>query len=85
VVAYFDRSGAGDCSSSAFPKERPSRIGCILTCGSDLDLWVKNAWPRGSRRPIALGVVGERLVPADSDNETCLAMQNIEGNEFCLD
>ena len=35
---------ARDCSSSAFPKARSSRIGCILTCGSAPGSWVKSAW-----------------------------------------
>jgi hypothetical protein len=26
-----------------------------------------------------------RLLLADDDNESCLVMQDIEGNEFCLD
>jgi hypothetical protein len=26
-----------------------------------------------------------RLLPADGDNESCLVMQDIEGNEFDLD
>jgi len=26
-----------------------------------------------------------RLLPADEDNESCLVMQDIEGNEFDLD
>jgi hypothetical protein len=26
-----------------------------------------------------------RLLPADGVNESCLVMQDIEGNEFCLD
>jgi Glyoxalase-like domain len=34
-----------DCSSSAFPKARLSRIGCILTCGSAPGSWAKSAWP----------------------------------------
>lgn len=25
------------------------------------------------------------LLPADEENEACLAMQDVEGNEFCLD
>lgn len=25
------------------------------------------------------------LLPADSENESCLVMQDVEGNEFCLD
>jgi hypothetical protein len=24
-------------------------------------------------------------LPADDENESCLVMQDIEGNEFCLD
>ncbi|GGY86544.1 hypothetical protein GCM10010327_16340 [Streptomyces nitrosporeus] len=36
-------------------------------------------------RLVALGAVRERLLPADDDNESCIAMQDIEGNEFCLD
>jgi hypothetical protein len=26
-----------------------------------------------------------RLLSADGDNESCIVMQDIEGNEFCLD
>jgi len=26
-----------------------------------------------------------RLLPADEENEACLVMQDVEGNEFCLD
>jgi hypothetical protein len=26
-----------------------------------------------------------RLLPADDDNESCIVMQDIEGNEFDLD
>jgi len=36
-------------------------------------------------RLVALGAVRVQLLPADEDNESCLAMQDIEGNEFCLD
>jgi hypothetical protein len=36
-------------------------------------------------RLIALGAVRVRLLLADDDNESCLVMQDIEGNEFCLD
>jgi Glyoxalase-like domain len=36
-------------------------------------------------RLITLGAVRERLLPADEDNESCIVMQDIEGNEFCLD
>ncbi|QGV80560.1 VOC family protein [Streptomyces ficellus] len=36
-------------------------------------------------RLVALGAVRVRLLPADEDNESCLVMQDVEGNEFCLD
>jgi hypothetical protein len=36
-------------------------------------------------RLVALGAVRERLLPADDVNESCIVMQDIEGNEFCLD
>src|ERR1700709_1685857 len=32
-----------------------------------------------------LGAVRVRLLRADGENESCLVMQDIEGNEFCLD
>jgi hypothetical protein len=36
-------------------------------------------------RLVGLGAVRVRLLPADGDDESCLVMQDIEGNEFCLD
>jgi hypothetical protein len=36
-------------------------------------------------RLVPLGVARMRLLPADDDNESTLVMQDIEGNEFCLD
>jgi hypothetical protein len=36
-------------------------------------------------RLVPLGAVRVRLLPADGVNESCLVMQDIEGNEFCLD
>ena len=33
----------------------------------------------------ALGARRVRLMVADEDNESCLVMQDVEGNEFCLD
>jgi hypothetical protein len=32
-----------------------------------------------------LGARRVRLLPADEENESCLVMQDVEGNEFCLD
>ena len=36
-------------------------------------------------RLVALGANRVRLLPADEDNESCMVMQDIEGNEFDLD
>jgi glyoxalase superfamily protein len=36
-------------------------------------------------RLLALGASRVRLLLADADNESCLVMQDVEGNEFCLD
>jgi glyoxalase superfamily protein len=36
-------------------------------------------------RLVALGAVRERLLLADEENESCIGMRDIEGNEFCLD
>jgi hypothetical protein len=36
-------------------------------------------------RLVALGAVPVRLLPANDDDESCLVMQDVEGNEFCLD
>src|SRR5690242_13226613 len=36
-------------------------------------------------RLVALGATRVRLLPADEDDESCLVMQDVEGNEFCLD
>jgi hypothetical protein len=36
-------------------------------------------------RLVALGAVRVQLLPADGVNESCLVMQDVQGNEFCLD
>ncbi|MBB0244373.1 VOC family protein [Streptomyces alkaliphilus] len=36
-------------------------------------------------RLVALGAVCVRVMLADEENESCIVMQDIEGNEFCLD
>ncbi|MFI6477548.1 VOC family protein [Nonomuraea sp. NPDC050663] len=36
-------------------------------------------------RLVALGAVRVRLLEADEVNESCIVMQDVEGNEFCLD
>jgi hypothetical protein len=37
-----------------------------------------------SDRLVALGAVRVRVLLADEDNESCIVMQDVEGNEFCL-
>jgi hypothetical protein len=36
-------------------------------------------------RLVALGASRVQLLLADDENESCLVMQDVEGNEFCLD
>ena len=36
-------------------------------------------------RLIPLGATRFQLLVADEENESCLVMQDVEGNEFCLD
>ncbi|MFD6434708.1 VOC family protein [Streptomyces venezuelae] len=36
-------------------------------------------------RLVALGAVHVQTLYADEENESCISMQDIEGNEFCLD
>ncbi|MEV0485327.1 VOC family protein [Streptomyces sp. NPDC050508] len=36
-------------------------------------------------RLVALGAVHVRTLVADEENESCIVMQDVEGNEFCLD
>ncbi|MET9205649.1 VOC family protein [Streptomyces bacillaris] len=36
-------------------------------------------------RLVALGAVCQQVLVADEENESCILMQDIEGNEFCLD
>jgi hypothetical protein len=38
-----------------------------------------------SARLVALGAVEVRVMRADGINESCIVMQDVEGNEFCLD
>ena len=38
-----------------------------------------------SARLVSLGAAQVRLLRADADNEACIVMRDVEGNEFCLD
>ena len=44
-----------------------------------------NALETECARLIELGGTRLHLLPADGINESCLVMQDVEGNEFCLD
>ncbi|MFD9733695.1 VOC family protein [Umezawaea sp. NPDC059074] len=36
-------------------------------------------------RLVEFGAVQERILHADEENESCIVMRDVEGNEFCLD
>lgn len=38
-----------------------------------------------SARLVALVATRVRLLPADDEDESCPVMQDVEGNQFCLD
>ena len=38
-----------------------------------------------SARLVALGATQVRVMEADGIDESCIVMQDVEGNEFCLD
>jgi hypothetical protein len=38
-----------------------------------------------SERLVALGATVFEVLVADEENESCIVMQDVEGNEFCLD
>jgi hypothetical protein len=38
-----------------------------------------------SDRLVGLGAVQFQVLLADEENESCIVMQDVEGNEFCLD
>ncbi|GAB7044454.1 VOC family protein [Catenuloplanes niger JCM 9533] len=38
-----------------------------------------------SERLVALGATVVQVLVADGENESCIPMQDVEGNEFCLD
>jgi hypothetical protein len=56
------------------------RVGTGLTGAERLA-----ALEAGCARLLPLGATRFRLLVADEYNESCLVMQDIEGNEFCLD
>ena len=61
---------------------------CTSTYASAPGWWETSAWPcsRPSARACSpLGAARVRLLLADEENESCLVMQDVEGNEFCLD
>lgn len=60
---------------------------CTSTCVPVPDSWVPSGWRHSSpsARLVALGATRFRLLSADDVNESCIVMQDVEGNELCLD
>ena len=56
------------------------RVGVGLTGGGRV-----SALEAEAARLQTLGALRMHLLPADEENEACLVMQDVEGNEFCLD
>lgn len=56
------------------------RVGSGLVAQERLD-----ALEAECARLVELGAARVRLLPANDEDESCLVMQDIEGNEFCLD
>ena len=86
LYAATPQASARGCSSSASPKVVKNRLHLDVRVGSGLvgdeRLAVLEA---ECARLVALGAVRVQLLLADGVNESCLVMQDVEGNEFCLD
>jgi catechol 2,3-dioxygenase-like lactoylglutathione lyase family enzyme len=89
AFACIDPSGAGP---RLFFKRVPE--GRVVKNRLHLDVRVADGFTGDERRSaleaegarlVSLGAVRVRLVPADGVNESSLLMQDVEGNEFCLD
>ena len=82
------RVWAHDCSSSVFPEGKvvKNRLHLDVRVGTGLVGEERLAALEAEcARLVALGATRVRLLPADGVDESCLVMQDIEGNEFCLD
>jgi hypothetical protein len=86
--ALIPQVQARDCSSSRVPEGKvvKNRLHLDVRAGTGLagEECLAALEAEGARL-VALGAVRVRLLPADGGNESCLVMQDIEGNEFCLD
>ena len=71
-----------------YPRARSSRTGCTSTYAPGAGLVGEERLAKlnaeGDRLE-ALGATRFQLQRADEENESCLTMLDIEGNEFCLD
>lgn len=75
-------------SSSASPRARPSRTASTSTSAPATGLVGEArlaALESECVRLEALGATRGTLLLADEENESCQNMQDVEGNEFCLD
>lgn len=67
-------------------KEAKNRLHLDVRVGSGLSGAERlAALEAESARLVALGATQVRVMYADGFNESCIVMQDIEGNEFCLD
>jgi hypothetical protein len=79
---------ARDCSSQRVPERKvvKNRLHLDVRVGTGLVGEERLAALEAEcARLVALGAVRVRLLAADDDNEWCIVMQDIEGNELDLD
>lgn len=75
---YFQRVPEG--------KVAKNRVHVDVRAGTGLVGAERLAVLMGERdRLVALGATCLQVLEADEENESCIVMQDVEGNEFCLD
>jgi catechol 2,3-dioxygenase-like lactoylglutathione lyase family enzyme len=101
VLGYVPVEDQGSAYASADPDEVGPRLffqrvpeGKVVKNRLHLDVRVGTGLVGDERlaaledecaRLVALGAVRGQLLLADDENESCQVMQDVEGNEFCLD
>src|ERR1700709_233954 len=89
AVACVDPSGVGPrlfCQRVPEGKVVKNRVHLDVRVGTGLVGEARVAALEAEcARLVALGAVRGRLLLADDENESCQPMQDVEGNEFCLD
>jgi hypothetical protein len=98
--AEYDDDDRGRCAAAVDPTSAGPRLyfqrvpeGKVVKNRVHLDVRVGTGLVGDERvavleeecsRLVALGATRVRLLLADEENESCLVMQDVEGNEFCL-